>query len=602
LPELPNIVTRRLAERELRPGASHPDADLLNAFVEQALSERDRGAVLGHLADCASCREIVALAQPVVAETGTVVFPQPAHSGLFFLRWGALAVCAVLAVSVAVLYKRGPHEARLLAKNQISEPMSERKREPPPSEKGVLGDATEGDANKDTDRTVPAALGARPQAAEAQRKRKSEIPAVIARQFGAEPLLGADAKAKSSSPAASPMNGHAGIPGHDAIVTDTIIPSKVLELPLNGRNFTQLMQLKPGSVAGGAGGGVGSGMGAHPPVSASAPDAAKADASEVAQDVGQDKVVKKDEGGNLLRKSVASRTQVAEVHSEGRSKAAAVLVGGAVAAPPPAPVAGEVRGLVVDPSGAAVSGAKITVTNTATGASLASSTNEAGSYDVPSVPPGPYTIAISKPGFQEFVRSGLKVEPVTVALNATLQIGAMAETVTVEAQGPVVDTTSTSVSSVTAYGANTRDAYRASSAEIANLPNLVAARPAGTWQITAAGNLQRSFDGGKSWESVPVVQPTTNQPGVNQTGRLRVVAAAGFHVWVGCDGGVLLHSQDTGGHFTNVKVHRKKATLTGDIVALAFSDTLHGRLETADHDVWTTSDGGKTWRPSASAK
>jgi len=85
------------------------------------------------------------------------------------------------------------------------------------------------------------------------------------------------------------------------------------------------------------------------------------------------------------------------------------------------------------------------------------------------------------------VRTGLKVEPATVALNATLQIGAVAETVTVEAQAPTVDTASTSVSSVTAYGANTRDAYRRQFRDIANLPNLVAARQAGTWQITAAG-------------------------------------------------------------------------------------------------------------------
>jgi len=62
-------------------------------------------------------------------------------------------------------------------------------------------------------------------------------------------------------------------------------------------------------------------------------------------------------------------------------------------------------------------------------------------------------------------------------LKCDLQIGAVAETVTVEAQAPTVDTASTSVSSVTAYGANTRDAYRASSADIGELPNLVAARP-----------------------------------------------------------------------------------------------------------------------------
>jgi hypothetical protein len=257
---------------------------------------------------------------------------------------------------------------------------------------------------------------------------------------------------------------------------------------------------------------------------------------------------------------------------------------------------GEIRGLVTDPSGAVVSGANVTITNTATGLSLASTTNGAGLYGVSSVPAGPYTIAISKAGFQDFVRSGVNVEPSTVALNATLQMGAVAEAVTVEAQAASVDTSSATTSPTTAYAPNDKDAFRASSEEMANLPNLVAARQAGIWQISAAGNLERSFDGGKSWESVPVVRA-----GVNPPARLRVVAATGFQVWVGGNGGVLLHSQDAGSRFTNVKVRMKHFALTGDIVALAFSDAEHGRLETADHQVWTTADG-KTWQPDASAK
>jgi hypothetical protein len=379
------------------------------------------------------------------------------------------------------------------------------------------------------------------------------------------------------------MNDSTGFVANGALVGGNA-SNQNFDLPLNGRSVNQLVQLKPGVAGAQAAAGAGVGApAALPSVVNAAPDIAK---------VAREELAWKDERDYATKKNVASPSVFAA-----RSKASAVTIGGALSAP--SSVAGEVRGLVVDPSGAVVSGAKVTITNTATGASLASSTNEAGNYDVPSVPPGPYTIAISKPGFQEFVRPGLNVEPATVALNATLQVGAVAETVMVQAQAPSVDTASSSVSSVTAYGANTRDAYRASSAEIANLPNLVAARPAGTWQITAAGNLQRSFDGGKSWESVPVVQSGVNQSGVDQSGRLRVVSSTGFQVWVGGNGGVLLHSQDAGGHFTNVKVHKKRATVTGDIVALAFPDPQHGRLETAEHDVWITSDGGKTWQPSA---
>jgi hypothetical protein len=49
---------------ELRP-ALHPDADVLNAFLEGALQEHERAGCLVHLADCAQCREVVFLAREV---------------------------------------------------------------------------------------------------------------------------------------------------------------------------------------------------------------------------------------------------------------------------------------------------------------------------------------------------------------------------------------------------------------------------------------------------------------------------------------------------------------------------------------------------------
>ncbi len=46
---------------------THPDAELLNGFVEQALPDRERLRVLAHMADCARCREVVYLAQAAAA-------------------------------------------------------------------------------------------------------------------------------------------------------------------------------------------------------------------------------------------------------------------------------------------------------------------------------------------------------------------------------------------------------------------------------------------------------------------------------------------------------------------------------------------------------
>jgi hypothetical protein len=84
-------------------GAEHPDANLLAAFAEKTLSERERTQLLNHLAECAECREIAAFALPeeagepelISATAGRRWTPWP------ILRWGATAaVLATLAVVV----------------------------------------------------------------------------------------------------------------------------------------------------------------------------------------------------------------------------------------------------------------------------------------------------------------------------------------------------------------------------------------------------------------------------------------------------------------------------------------------------------------------
>jgi hypothetical protein len=385
-----------------------------------------------------------------------------------------------------------------------------------------------------------------------------------------------DAKAKGRlvPPTRAPfsMHGSAGFLVNDANSGGSP-PVQNFGLPLKGRNVLKLPGLSPGVVGGAAAGSGASGT-LQPPVPEANPERAR---------IGEEKVAEKEKQSHALQRSATSPAPF-----ELAKRAQALAVVGAKANPASDGKAGEIRGLVVDPSGAAVSGARVTLTNTATGASLASFTNPAGIYDVSSIPTGPYMIAISKPGFQEFIRPGFNLEPTTLAVNATLQVGAISETVAVEAQAAAIDASS----STTPYAPTDRDEFRASSAQMADLPDLATARQAGTWQITVDGKLQRSLDGGKSWESVAV----------DPSGRLRVVTATGFQVWAGGNGGVLLHSRDAGDHFIYVKVHQKRSTLKGDIVTLTFPDAQHGRLETADHDVWTTNDGGKTWQPAAAAK
>ena len=104
---------------------------------------------------------------------------------------------------------------------------------------------------------------------------------------------------------------------------------------------------------------------------------------------------------------------------------------------------GTILGTVTDPSGAVISGAKVTVRNTATGLERVTQTTSDGTFNVPELPIGSYSVAVSQSGFQTFVANGVAV---TVAaekrVDATLKTGQVAEQVVVSAESlPQVDTT-----------------------------------------------------------------------------------------------------------------------------------------------------------------
>jgi hypothetical protein len=100
--ELSKLARRALAKQAV--AGAHPDAGLLTAFAERALIAREREQVLAHLATCAECREVVALAAPEQppAEEATVAPRQAGWLTVPLMRWGAVAA-AVAVVAVAVV-------------------------------------------------------------------------------------------------------------------------------------------------------------------------------------------------------------------------------------------------------------------------------------------------------------------------------------------------------------------------------------------------------------------------------------------------------------------------------------------------------------------
>ena len=102
-------------------------------------------------------------------------------------------------------------------------------------------------------------------------------------------------------------------------------------------------------------------------------------------------------------------------------------------------------GAVTDPSGAAIPGARITATEIRTGVKSSTVSDASGQYTLPFLPPGQYEIQVDEQGYRPFIRKAIQVSsgdhPV---IDATLQIGAANDVVTVTAEAPLLDTANAS--------------------------------------------------------------------------------------------------------------------------------------------------------------
>jgi Putative zinc-finger len=145
--ELPKIVptivydrlraaaTKSALPAQTAPERAHPDADVLTAFAEQALSAAERDGVLEHLARCGDCRELIALALPPAdlvaapiaapAEAGRATVSRagaPAPRKLNFawptLRWAALAAGVAVAAAVLLVHPGKLNQGALPSENR----------------------------------------------------------------------------------------------------------------------------------------------------------------------------------------------------------------------------------------------------------------------------------------------------------------------------------------------------------------------------------------------------------------------------------------------------------------------------------------------------
>jgi hypothetical protein len=573
---IPNIVRERL--QAAKPADAHPDADLLTAFAEKSLPEAERAVVFGHLARCGDCREIVALALPATEIVDSV--PARTRNAWFtwpVLRWGVVAAGVVIIASLGILqYQR---------RSSATEIMAYKSQNP----QVAVPEAT---------RPGPPAAAPAPKP-----EQVATTPGFADSVSGTRSVDESKQIARATPPSApAPANSFRGGTRYGAaggslggpLPHGPDMPSQFLNNNSQQQAANNSLNVPTAN---------------QPASGASAAKRIPGDNETVTMEVSGEAPVVNTESSSL---SAKTRDQSASAQNEFADK-----IGVSKSKLPVPPASGQIRGYVVDPSGAAVSNAHITVTPTQTGEPATAVTDSQGQWLIAGLSTGNYKAQAEAPGFKTNVLDFRFDADRPSLYSFTLSPGNVSETVEVTAQNEQVQADTASIGGVVANSDLNQLPVNGR-----NVGQLVTLSPASAprWTISSGGALQRSVDQGKSWQTVDVnasVASTASFEIVTAsrakelskekdssdrkkqqapTPIFRAVTAAGSEVWVGGSAGALYHSVDAGGHWTRVVPSSAGTLLSGDIVSLEFPDPQHGKLTTSTPEVWTTSDAGQTWQ------
>lgn len=156
-------------------------------------------------------------------------------------------------------------------------------------------------------------------------------------------------------------------------------------------------------------------------------------------------------------------------------------------------ITGTIVGSVVDPSGAAVTGAEVVAVQGATGAKRTVKTNDQGDFQIGSLQPGEYQLSVSSSGFKTLLQKGIvlsSAETLPVG-KLTMEIGAVSDQVSVVAEGVAVQVASSERAGVIATGQleNLMTKGRNAMTLLALLPGVVDGQGVGSQE-----RIDRNFD------------------------------------------------------------------------------------------------------------
>ena len=589
---VPKIVRERL--KAATPAVNHPDADALTAFAEHSLPGLERDLVLEHLARCGDCREVVVLALPATEPVQTVLSTSSSPSGRWLtwpaLRWAFVAAGVIAIASFGILqYQKStrpttmadrasaPQAATTEAKNQLlAAPVA-----PPPPEKRIeiqaspaLGDSVSG-ANL-----------------------------MVMQSAGPSADSGSNSKRSNSKKTVAPAEA-VGRAGPTGSIGSTLGAQKSFGPKANQFQQQNIAQNQAPAPA--------------PPVAFGKEQASARSSAGVTGEVsGAAPQAAPAQSLNQNLDSTLAQNQPAVQPSSSEAYAFEKMSRAKLPVPP-----GQIGGYVVDPSGAVVANARITLIPSKTGQNATTAiTNSQGLWLIAGVPTGSYKAQAEAPGFRTTIASVNYDANQPSMYSFTLNVGSVAETVEVAAQNGQIQNGQVQNGQVQTGQGQTDTAAIVADREIRQIPinsrsssELVTLSPGPLWTISSTGALRRSVDQGKTWQEVDMnanpaalttasVEIAANVPrskaksadkDLTRQPAFRALAAAGAEVWAGGSGGALYHSADAGNHWTRVVPAAAGTMLTGDITSLEFPDPQHGKLLTSTSEVWATSDGGQTW-------
>ena len=193
---------------------------------------------------------------------------------------------------------------------------------------------------------------------------------------------------------------------------------------------------------------------------------------------------------------------------------------------------GTITGTISDPAGAVVASAAVEARNIETGAVYPVATSTTGNYTIPQLPAGTYELTVTVPGFKKYVRPGLIIQAAqTIRVDAALEVGSASESVTINAEAPLLKTESGELSQT--VEAKTMDALPlleigASSSGIRNPYTIVALLPGAYFQpvntgFTTGPTVRIRSPMGQAW---PVSAPAARSPATSASSRKNSACAA----------------------------------------------------------------------------